>query len=61
MTVLPTLRKLHIVGVPETVSLATLEIAARGVFAPGLRTLGVLQISFHDVSRRLLCSVRLIN
>ncbi|KAI0738837.1 hypothetical protein C8Q80DRAFT_1222163 [Daedaleopsis nitida] len=45
----PTLRKLHIVGVPETVSLETLEIAARGVFAPGLRTLGVLQISFHDL------------
>lgn len=48
----PTLRKLHLVGVPEPVSLETLGVAARGVFAAGLRTLGVLPISFHDVRTR---------
>lgn len=50
--IMGTLRKLHIVGIPEALTLETVQLVSTSIFAPILRSLGVLPISVREVSAR---------
>ena len=45
-----TLRKLHVLGIPDALMLETLQLVSTSVYAPILRTLGVLPVTPQEVS-----------